>query len=98
MPLDAGTKTVTTSGTPVALAASTRIGSIVITALAGNTKAVWVGGEATVSASGKKGTPLLKGESVRFNASIDKVDDLASVWLDSEVNGEGVGFSYGHMP
>jgi len=98
MPLDGGTKTVTTSGTPVALAASTRCGTVIITALEGNTGLIWVAGEKTVSASGKKGTPLKKGESVRYSAEIDKVDDLASVWLDAAVNGEGVSYSYGHMP
>lgn len=98
MPLDAGTKAVAVSGTPEVLAASTRIGVVVITAYSTNTKPVWVGGKGNVNAAGKKGTPLAKGETVRFSASIDKVDDLASIWLDPEVNGEGVSYSYGHQP
>jgi hypothetical protein len=97
LPLNSGVKTIAAKGTPEALGSSTRCESITITALAANTKAVWVGGS-DVKASEKKGTPLEKSQTLRLIAAHDHVDDLAQVFVDPEVNGEGVSFSYGHRP
>lgn len=86
-----GRKTVTTAGTPVALAASsTPCSSVVITALHSNTGIVCVGGTGVVAASGTRtGIPLSVGQSVSLPAS-----DIAHVFVDSVVDGEGVAFCY----
>jgi hypothetical protein len=63
---------------------------VVITALSGNTGVIVVGGSGVVaSLSTRSGTPLLAGDTVILD-----VDDLAKVYIDSTVNGEGVSFTY----
>lgn len=85
-----GRKTVTTAGTRVVLASSTPCVSVCITALEGNTGKVVVGAVTVVAAlATRRGTPLAPGESVTFTVS-----DLAYVYVDSMVNGEGVSYSY----
>jgi hypothetical protein len=85
-----GRKTVTTAGTRVALAASTGATQVLITALDANTGVVVVGGSTVVaSASTRQGTPLWARDSIAL-----EVDDLADVYIDSTVNGEGVSFTY----
>lgn len=100
MALNSGRKVVTTAGTAVALASSTAIVSVTITALSTNTKLVVIGGEKDVVAEAAKrsGTPLAAGASVKFGEELDAIDDLGSIWLDAEVSGEGVSYSYGHRP
>jgi len=85
-----GRKVVASAGTAEALAATTAIKSVVITAETDNTGIVVVGGSGVVaSLSTREGTPLNAGDSI----SID-IDDLAEVYLDSTVNGEGVTYTY----
>ncbi len=98
MPLSSGRATVTTAATAVPLStADTGFESVTITALAANTKVVCVGGPDVVAlAAGRKGTALEKGQVMRLTKAFDGVSDLAHVYIDAEVNGEGVSFSYGH--
>ena len=84
-----GQKTVTTAGTEVALAASSRVQcAVAIKALTTNTGLVYVGnaGDGTVSSS--TGFPLAAGDVT----IMEYVDDLANIMVDSAVNGEGVAF------
>jgi hypothetical protein len=83
-------KTVTTAGTRVALASSTACKQVVITAETDNTGYVVVGGSTVVAAlATRRGVPLAPGDSVTF-----QIDNLADVYLDSTVNGDGVTFAY----
>lgn len=77
-----GKTTVTTAGTRVALASTQAIHSVAIKALGSNTGTIYVGGS-TVAAS--NGLQLAPGDAV----SLD-IADLATVFIDSSVNGEGV--------
>ncbi len=80
-----GQKTVTTAGTAVQLGTQSIQGPLLVKALDTNTSVVAVGnvsGDVTVS----NGLRLLKGESIEFYF----VGSLATLWLDSAVNGEGV--------
>jgi hypothetical protein len=100
MPLGDGRQTVTTAGTPVPLItkASTACTSVTITALAANTTVIAVGGpDVAAAVAGRKGTILKAGESCKFTACHDHVDDLATVFIDAETSGEGVSYSYGHL-
>jgi len=86
-----GRKAVTTAGTAVALAASTRCFYVFITALSTNTNRVMIGGSTVVAAVGatSRGTPLSANEKIGF-----PIDDLSKVYVDSVTNGEGVMFTY----
>ena len=77
-----GKKTVTTAGTRVALGAATSMRAITVKALSTNTGIIYVG-NATVAST--NGLELLPGDTVNFN-----VDDIAKIYIDSSVNGEGV--------
>lgn len=77
-----GKKTVTTAGTKVTLAASQAVKSVAIKALSTNTGFIYVGDGSVASTTGLQ---LLAGETV----SLD-IANLATVNLDSSVNGEGV--------
>jgi hypothetical protein len=80
-----GQKTVTTAGTEVALAASQAILSGVrIKALAANTGIIYVGANPVTSTTG---FALAAGEEVFV-----EVANLATVYIDSSVNGEGVSY------
>ena len=80
-----GKKTVTTAGTRVALVgSSTSCAAVIIRALSANTGTIYVG-DSSVSSS--NGHTLSAGESVGL-----AINDLASVYIDSSVNGEGVTF------
>jgi len=80
-----GLKTVTTGGTAEALASTQALESgVQIKAESDNTGIVYVGG-ASVSAA--NGYYLLAGETVFLS-----VDDLATVYLDVSVNGDGATF------
>lgn len=86
-----GRKVVTTAGTRVALAASTAIGWVSITAETDNTGVIVVGGSTVVAAlATRRGKPLSAGEDITLPA-----DNLANVYIDSTVNGDGVTFIYG---
>lgn len=85
-----GVKTVTTAGTDVALASSTSCKRIVIQAQTDNTGLIAVGGsgvDATVATG--TGVILYPGDSFEL-----EIDNLADVYIDSTVNGEGVRFTY----
>jgi len=85
--LACGSKTVTTAGVRVALAASTTCKEVIITANAANTDYIYIG-DVTVSSTVfmKK---LLAGEE--FSVAID---NLSKVYLDAGVSLEGVTFGY----
>lgn len=79
-----GTTVVTTAATEVILAASQVVKSVSIKAKLANTGKIFVGGAGVSSADGY---PLEPGESVSFDIS-----NLANVWIDSAVSGEGVNY------
>jgi hypothetical protein len=81
-----GTKTVTTAGVREALGASTSIKSVYIRATSTNTGLIYVGGVTVTSANG---ISLAANDSVELS-----IANLATVYLDSSVNGEGVGYTY----
>ena len=85
-----GVKTVTTAGTDVALAASTACKKVTIQAQLDNTGAIAVGGsgvDATVATG--TGIVLNPGDAYEF-----EIDNLADIYIDSLVSGEGVRFTY----
>lgn len=79
-----GQKAITTAGTAEALGASSAIVSVTIKALQANTGNVYVG---TASVDSTNGYVLDAGESV----SLD-IDNIADIYLDVDVNGEGVSY------
>lgn len=86
-----GRKTVTTPGTAAALRASLACKWVCVTALPTNTQQVNVGGAGTLAASGSStGSPLAAGQSITL-----PVDDVAKVFVDVRVAGEGVSFTVG---
>ncbi len=85
-----GRKTVSTAGTREALASSTPAKYVVITAETDNTGVVVVGGATVVAAlATRQGIPLNAGESVGIPC-----DDLADIYLDVTVGGDGVTYTY----
>lgn len=85
-----GIKAVTTAGTRETLAGSTACKKVDITALTANTGIVVVGGATVVAAAGtRRGIPL----SADSTYSLE-IDNLADVYLDVTVNGEGVSYAY----
>lgn len=84
--LGAGRKVVASAGTAEALGASTTIKEVLVTAETNNTGMIAVGGSGVIAAEAtREGTPLFPGDSV-----IIQIDDLAEVYIDSTVNGDGV--------
>lgn len=80
-----GKKTVTTAGTRVTLASTQALLSgVTIKALAANTGIIYVGNAIVAAANG---FALAAGQSIFLN-----IADLATVNIDSSVNGEGVTF------
>jgi hypothetical protein len=86
-----GNKAVTNAGTPLQLAAATACRAVVITARIGNTKEVAIGFSNAVraTAGSELGMCLQPGTSVAI-----AVSDLSLIWVDAQVNGEGVSFTY----
>jgi len=85
-----GRKVVTTAGTSVALATSTPCREVTITALGTNTGTLVVGGTTVVASAGtRRGVALAAGASLTL-----QIDDLADIYIDSTVNGEGVSYLY----
>lgn len=85
-----GVKTVTTAGTHVALAASTACKKVDIQAQTDNTNIIAVGGsgvDATIATG--TGVVLYPGETYSL-----EIDNLADIYIDSLVNGEGVRYTY----
>ena len=89
--IDDGRKTVSTPATAETLVAlSTLCIAVDITAERTNTGTIVVGGSSVVAASATmRGTPLIRGQSMRIN-----INDLQKIYLDTTVAGDGVTFSY----
>jgi len=85
-----GVKTVTTAGTDVALATSTTCKKVDIQAQTDNTGIIAVGGSG-VDATVATGTGLILEAGDVYSIEID---NLADVYIDSSVSGEGVRFTY----
>lgn len=79
-----GKTNVTTAGTRVALAGSQVIKSVTIKALVGNTGLIYVGNS---SVSSSNGFQLSPGDSISLNLT-----NLATINIDSAINGEGVSY------
>lgn len=84
-----GRQTVTTPGTAVALAASTAIKEVTITAELDNLTVVTVGGSTVVGALATRRHAALSSDSVTL-----KADNLAEVYIDAITATEGVTFTY----
>ena len=83
----AGEKTVAAAGTAEALSAAKRVKALAIVAKAGNTGQVYIGGSDVSSATNDG---LDAGEVLSFEA--EGWMNLADIYVDSGVNGEGVDF------
>jgi len=85
-----GRKVVATAGAREALASLTPATIVIITAETDNTSYIVIGGATVVAAlATRQGTPLNPGDSITL-----EVDNLADVYLDAMVNGEGVTYTY----
>lgn len=86
-----GTQSVATAGTAVQLISSqTECKSVDVTADAGNTDVILVGGSGVVAASGtRKGVPIFPGNTYTF-----KITDVSNVWIDAVHSGDKVVFNY----
>lgn len=85
-----GRKVVTTAGTAVALASTTAVKRVYIQAEIDNTGVIVVGASTVVaSLSTRRGIALNAGDVLTLD-----IDDLADVYIDSTVNGDGVTFTY----
>ena len=80
-----GQKTVTTAGTRVVLATTqTLVSGVTIKALSTNTGIIYVGNSTVSSSNG-----------FRLSASAEifiEIDNLATIYIDSSVNGEGISY------
>lgn len=85
-----GVKVVTTAGTDVALAASTACKKVDIQSQTDNTSLIAVGGSG-VDATIATGTGIILNPGESYSLEID---NLADIYIDSLVNGEGVRFTY----
>lgn len=87
--LGEGRKVVASAGTAEALGTSTEIKEVILTAEISNTNIVCVGGSGVIAAEAtREGTPLYPGDSMTINTS-----NLANVYIDSMVDGEGVTYT-----
>lgn len=85
-----GRKVVTTAGTAVALATTTAIKRVYIQAETDNTGVIVVGASTVVaSLATRRGVALNAGDTLTLD-----IDDIADVFIDSTVNGDGVTFTY----
>lgn len=85
--LVSGQKNVTASGTAEALGSSTPILSVTVTAKRTNTGNIFIGNSTTASST--DGDILAPGDQRSIN-----IDDLAKVFVDAAVSGEGASFIY----
>ena len=81
-----GQTTVTTAGTAVRLGSQRSDGALLVKALDTNTGVVALGSDGADDVTLSNGLRLQAGEAVTF----EWVGDLASLWLDAAVDGEGV--------
>lgn len=85
-----GRKVVAAAATAETLAASTACREVTITAELDNTGVVVLGGSAVIAAlATRRGHPLNAGDSVTI-----PIDDLAKIYLDVTVSGDGVTYAY----
>ncbi len=81
-----GQKTVTTAGTAVQLGTQLIQGPLLVKALDTNTGVVAVGNDGAGDVTVSNGLRLAANQEICF----EWVGSLATLWLDSAVNGEGV--------
>jgi hypothetical protein len=79
-----GQETVDAAGTAQPIGASTPVGAVTVKALAANTGDIYVGGSSVDSSNGYV---LAAGEAV-----LVITDNIANIFIDSSVDGEGVSF------
>lgn len=85
-----GRKVVTTAGTPVALGTTQAIKKIYVQAETDNTGVIVIGNSTVVaSLATRRGIALNAGDSIEID-----IDDLAKLFIDTTVNGDGVTFTY----
>jgi hypothetical protein len=88
--LEDNRKVVTTAGDSVQLATSTPCKKVVIQAETNNTGVIVVGGTTVVAAQAtRRGIALFPGDVYE-----EEIDNLADVYLDATVSGDGVTFNY----
>ncbi len=88
-----GSKTVTTSGTPVPLSATKVMCNwILMHPLAANTGIIYIGGSTVTSTSG---VAMGVGNSdVLWPSAGSNMYDLSTIYIDASVSGEGIQFIY----
>lgn len=85
-----GRKVVTTAGSAVALAATTAVKRVYVQAETDNTGVIVIGASTVVaSLATRRGIALNAGDTIEI-----AIDDLADLYIDSSVNGDGVTFTY----
>jgi len=85
-----GRKVVSTAGSAETLASSTACKRVTIMAETDNTGYIVVGSSTVVAAQGtRRGIPLMRGQSITID-----IDNLADIYLDTTVNGDGVTYIY----
>ena len=86
-----GRKVVAAAATAEALASSQAYGTVTICAETNNTGVIAVGGSGVIaSLTTREGVPLTAGSCITFQSS----GDLANIYLDTTVNGDGVTYAY----
>jgi hypothetical protein len=81
-----GQTTVAAAGTAVVLGTQNNFGALMVKALDTNTGIVAVGNDGAGDVTVANGMRLAAGDVIVFSY----VGNLASIWVDSAVNGEGV--------
>ena len=81
-----GQKAIAAAGTAEALGSQLINGPLMVKALIANTNLMYIGSDGAGDVTSANGLQLAAGDVVVF----DFVGDLATLWLDSAVNGEGV--------
>ena len=89
-----GNTVVTTAGTRVVLSSTNaNVAWVIITAAPANTGKITVGGSDVVAtADAEVGITLSAGDSLTL-----PINNLGSIWLDSTVSGDEVGYLYGKV-
>lgn len=88
--VDDGVTTVTTAGTDVPLASSTVVREVTIQAQTDNTGLIAIGASGVdATESTGTGVVLYAGDTITL-----KVNNLANIYIDSTVSGEGVRYTY----
>ena len=81
-----GQKAIAAAGTAEALGSQLINGPLMVKALIANTNNMFIGSDGAGDVTSANGLQLAAGDVVVF----DFVGNLATLWLDSAVNGEGV--------